>query len=271
MKYQLKKNSEKQPEILMDRVIKLEKLLKIRFSNIWDSVRKAFLQLDTDYDGYITVEDILRYFGQDSKEFNFNDLQYLIMEKDSKKRGKLGYSDFSQWVGNSIHQSEGFYFRHDSVKNPQFENNLARQKNNNQHRQEVSKSLLTENLEKTIIDKIKFQWKTIRKAFCDLNKEKSGCIEREELKFYLQHWGLQLSDEQFQYIFDKFDYDKDGKISYKDVHKTVGSEIHPGESLYFRQDKPHMMRITKCKHSKCWQPTQGYENFCSLHSKMYKD
>lgn len=32
------------------------------------------------------------------------------------------------------------------------------------------------NLEKTILDKIKFQWKTIRKAFIDLNKEKSGFI-----------------------------------------------------------------------------------------------
>jgi hypothetical protein len=26
-------------------------------------VRKAFLGLDTDYDGFITVEDILRNFG----------------------------------------------------------------------------------------------------------------------------------------------------------------------------------------------------------------
>ena len=38
-------------------------MLKERFSNNWDSVRKAFLGLDTDYDGFITVEDILRNFG----------------------------------------------------------------------------------------------------------------------------------------------------------------------------------------------------------------
>ena len=106
------------------------------------------------------------------------------MEKDSTKRGKLGYSDFSKWVGNSIHQSEGFYFRHDSIKNPQFENNQERQQTNNDIKQEVSQCLMNENLEKTIIDKIKFQWKTIRKAFIDLNKEKSGSIEKDELKFY---------------------------------------------------------------------------------------
>jgi Ca2+-binding EF-hand superfamily protein len=80
----------------------LEKKLRERFSN-FDSVRKAFLGLDTDYDGFITVEDILRYFGQDSKDFNFNDLKKLILEKDSTKTGKLGYADFSRWVGNSIH------------------------------------------------------------------------------------------------------------------------------------------------------------------------
>ena len=79
----MKTNQGKQPEIIQERLKKLEKLLKDKLSNNWDSVRKAFLGLDTDYDGYITVEDILRYFGQDNKEFSFNDLKKLIMEKDS--------------------------------------------------------------------------------------------------------------------------------------------------------------------------------------------
>ncbi|CDW71437.1 ef-hand calcium-binding domain-containing protein 6 [Stylonychia lemnae] len=270
-KSMMKTNKGKQPEIIQERLKKLEKLLKDRLSNNWDSVRKAFLGLDTDYDGYITVEDILRYFGQDNKEFIFNDLKKLIMEKDSSKQGKLGYSDFSKWVGNSIHQSEGFYFRHDSVKNPQFERNLENQGHINEMKKEISTQLMNEGLEKTIIEKIKSQWKTIRKAFIDLNKEKTGFIEAEELRFYFLHWGLTLTDAQFQFIFNKFDFDKDGKISYKDFHKSVGSEIHPGETLYFRQDKPHMMRMNKCQHNKCWQPTQGYGNFCQLHNKMYID
>jgi Ca2+-binding EF-hand superfamily protein len=71
--------------------------LKEKFSNNWDSVRKAFLGLDTDYDGFITVEDILRNFGggqsngaakntnetNSSGSFNFNDLKKLMIEKDS--------------------------------------------------------------------------------------------------------------------------------------------------------------------------------------------
>ena len=95
-------NQAQESRDIQARVKKLEKKLKDRFSS-FDSVRKAFLGLDTDYDGFITVEDILRYFGQDSKEFNFNDLKKLIMDKDSSGKGRLGYADFSKWVGNSIH------------------------------------------------------------------------------------------------------------------------------------------------------------------------
>ena len=61
----------------------MEKILKDKFSNNWESVRKAFLALDSDYDGFITVEDILRYFGQE-KELNFNDLQKLIKDKEGE-------------------------------------------------------------------------------------------------------------------------------------------------------------------------------------------
>ena len=44
-----------------------------------------------------------------------------MMEKDSKRKAKLNYTDFSKWLGGSIHMSESFYFRHDSVKNPGFD------------------------------------------------------------------------------------------------------------------------------------------------------
>ena len=63
------------------------------------------------------MEDILKYFGNE-KDLNYKDLCKLIHSKDSEKSGRLNYMMFSKWLGNSIHMAEGFYFRHDSVKNP---------------------------------------------------------------------------------------------------------------------------------------------------------
>jgi Ca2+-binding EF-hand superfamily protein len=51
------------------------------------------------------------------------------------------------------------------------------------------------NIEHTVLEKIKFQWKTLKKAFSDLNQEKSGAIKPKELREFLLHWGLSLTDE----------------------------------------------------------------------------
>jgi Ca2+-binding EF-hand superfamily protein len=201
-------------------LIRLEERLKIKFSNCFESVRKAFLALDSDYDGYITIEDILKYFGNET-DLNFNDLKKLIMDKDHKKQGRLGYMDFSKWLGNAIHMSEGFYFRHDSIKNPMYERFLQKQADEKETDKEAAaKALLKgtlEELEYRILEKMKFQWKTLRKAFMDLNIEKTGSISKRELKFFLKFWGMDsITETEFQYIFDRFDLDKDGVISYKD-------------------------------------------------------
>jgi len=71
-------------------------------------------------------------------------------------------------------------------------------------------------LEWKILEKIKFQWKTLRKAFMDLNIEKTGKISKREFKFYLNFWGMEVSEGEFDHVFSKFDLDKDGLISYKD-------------------------------------------------------
>lgn len=110
-------NRETQPEVIEKRIKDLEKHIKAKIANNYFQVRKAFLALDTDFDGFITVEDLLRYMGHNEK-VNFDDMKKLIMDKDPTKTGRLGYTEFSKWMGGTIHQTAGFYFRHDSSKNP---------------------------------------------------------------------------------------------------------------------------------------------------------
>jgi len=62
------------------RLIEMDRMLKNKFSNLWVSVRKAFLDLDSDKDGYIVAEDIQRYFG-DEDNLDMVDLKRLMKEK----------------------------------------------------------------------------------------------------------------------------------------------------------------------------------------------
>ena len=90
-------------------------------------MRKAFLDLDVDKDSVISAEDIMRYFSdQDGMMFDYFDLVKVLTDIDSKQQGSLNYNDFTRWMGGVIHKSEGFYFRHDSVKNPGFDQRADR-------------------------------------------------------------------------------------------------------------------------------------------------
>ena len=248
-------------ELLTQKLKNLEGILKKKFEKNWISVRKAFLALDIDYDGYIKPEDIARYFSNESNRIDFNELKKLMMHKDKKKQGSLDYTDFSKWMGSSIEPSAGFYFRHDSVKNPQFEKNLEDVWNKNEKNTKVVRDKMTEaNFLKKFVEKVQFQWKTLKKAFTDLNTAKSGAIMPTELRNYMKHWGYYLNDDQFQLLFNKLDYDKDGKISYEDFQNSVGNEISPPEFLYFRQDlRPQ--KPLKCAYRKCWETTIGLGSY----------
>jgi len=218
MRQQIDNNRAEQPKLIEQRIKDLEIKIKLKFSNQFDSVKKAFLSLDSDYDGYVTAEELIKIIG--SGDTRFADLSKLVMDKDTTKTGKLNYTDFSKWLGGVIQMSEGFYFRHDSSKNPQCERfNEIQGQLKNKDKEAASKFLLTNpktDIETLILEKIKFQWKTIRKCFNDLNIEKTGRISKKELKYFLDFWGLDINPTEFQSIFSKFDLDGDGFISYKD-------------------------------------------------------
>jgi len=99
-------------------------------------VRKAFLDIDENKDGMIEAADLMRYFG-DEDPVEMVDLEKLMREKmlsgpassghapnTANQKARLACSDFTNWVGESIHRREGFYFRHDSMKNPVFDQAL---------------------------------------------------------------------------------------------------------------------------------------------------
>jgi len=66
--------------------------------------------------------------------------------------------------------------------------------------------------------------------------EKTGQITKKELKFFLNFWGMDMNEADFEKIFARFDIDGDGFISYKDFQVSIGKDMFPAEGLYFRQD-----------------------------------
>ena len=101
--------------------------IKKKLQNNYNSVRKAFLELDENHSGFITAEELAKFLGASKdKNFDFTLLEILIKLKTTGMKTKVYYKDFCAWLGSSIEPTEGFFFRHDSKKNPQFEINLMK-------------------------------------------------------------------------------------------------------------------------------------------------
>ena len=75
-------------------------------------------------------------------------------------------------MGGAIHKSEGFLFRHDSIKNPPQEAHLLKAKDVSLAKPKMSSRELQHELGK----KMECQWKTLQGAFKSLNISKSGKI-----------------------------------------------------------------------------------------------
>ena len=59
-------------------------------------------------------------------------------------------------MGSAIHVSSGFYFRHDSIKNPEFEDNLVQYDNRQKVNRDANYKKTKEEIEKLVIQKFEF-------------------------------------------------------------------------------------------------------------------
>lgn len=110
-----------------EKVKLLELELKKKLGSNFNSVRKAFLELDQKHIGYITPEEIAKFLGAShQRKFDYTLLEILIKMRTSNLSTRIYYRDFCSWLGNSVEPTEGYYFRHDSMKNPQYELNMQK-------------------------------------------------------------------------------------------------------------------------------------------------
>ena len=79
---------------------------------------------------------------------------------------------------------------------------------------------------------------------------------------------MAATPDKFNELFDYFDADGDGKISYKDFQETVGEQMQPNQGKYWRQDNPRPTRIKSCKTDHCWLGAQDFSVYCKIHLKM---
>ena len=84
-----------------------------------------------------------------------------------------------------------------------------------------------QNLRTRFIDKMHHQFKTLKKAFVEMNKSKTGFILYDEFLDLTRAWGFDASEILIRDLFDWLDTDHDCRISFEDLRSTAGLDLAP--------------------------------------------
>ena len=84
-----------------DRLRKVEELLKEKLLVNYKSARKAFLELDSNFDGLIEAKELAMRL-MNTTSLAEGDLKMLFKLKSSRADGKLTFQDFITWFGPVI-------------------------------------------------------------------------------------------------------------------------------------------------------------------------
>ena len=82
-------------------------------------------------------------------------------------------------------------------------------------------------LKNRFLDRVKLQYKTIKKAFLDMDRHRESAITLKTFKEILESWSFVARETDIKLLFQWLDVDQDEKITMADFKKRLGFEITP--------------------------------------------
>jgi Ca2+-binding EF-hand superfamily protein len=73
----------------------------------------------------------------------------------------------------------------------------------------ITELMSNDNLKQKFIERMLRHYKSLQKAFMDINKSRTGYILFSELKVLINGWGFDHCDEKLTELFNWMDNDKD--------------------------------------------------------------
>ena len=89
------------------RLKRIETVIKTKISSNWNLARRAFLDIDSDYDGFITANNLEELCGG---AFELDEIKMLMKYKGVNKDYKIDFKKFCSWFGSALTPCEGFFF-----------------------------------------------------------------------------------------------------------------------------------------------------------------
>ncbi|XP_025063845.1 EF-hand calcium-binding domain-containing protein 6-like [Alligator sinensis] len=193
------KNLSCDSDILVDRV-------RAKVEYLWDVLKKEFEELDPQHTGFVTKEEFKDILTELCVHLNEYECEMLGKKFESDGDGCVSYLEFLK----------PFALRRQRWKNG---NNMAAVMKASQDEIDQSQMGMQTSelgsLTSRLREKLRGDWKTLRRAFRKLDADSSGYLSLPEFRSVLKLCNLLVDEDEIYHILSKYDPNLDGRIDYK--------------------------------------------------------
>lgn len=184
-----------------------------------------FAMVDFNRSGVITIEDLRRFSYDNSLALDSGDLRVIIDRFDKDRDGRLSFSEFSDlWLPKS------------NENRRMMQERLGRSVNNFNEFTTVTQSHIRDLLRSVVTVEEKFESNKFRltdgrylsadEIFAFLDKWKTGSVSLTEFQQSLEDAGIFCTAEDAKTLFEQFDKNKDGRITFDEFTSPVRSRYY---------------------------------------------
>eukprot|EP00794_Sanderia_malayensis_P021385 gene21385-23472_t len=173
-----------------------------------NSIRNAFGAFDSNGSGCIKKDDLHMIINSFCFKITDRQFKYLLTKLNVQPNGTVDCESFIESFQKS-----------DAEASNRWMENLLRKDPTSSPKQFATAVPSYDVMEERMADMIQARCNRILKAFSDTDPERSGRVPQDVLYQVLSEHTLRLNKEHFNKLWDKFDQNYDGTISYRDFLK----------------------------------------------------
>ncbi|XP_066264767.1 EF-hand calcium-binding domain-containing protein 6-like isoform X4 [Branchiostoma lanceolatum] len=193
-------------------VVEIESLLRERVRSKFNDLKLAFQTYDVDQSLSITKGEFRRVLETFCFPLTTDQFDAILAKCQLNPNGTLRYTDFL----------EKFYGKETSGKDAAKWLSGIHKYNQSRSPMEVS----VDKLERELKDKIGANLKNFVKACRLFDYNRDGKIQRHELRKVLENYCFRMTDQQFDKLWHRYDFQHTGVVEYTEFLRRLGVYVH---------------------------------------------
>ncbi|XP_072165535.1 EF-hand calcium-binding domain-containing protein 6-like isoform X2 [Diadema setosum] len=187
------------------------KLLHKHVTNMYPSIKEAFLAFDQNRDGKVTRKELRKIMDKFTLRLNDDQFRVIVDRLDPEKNNRIDYHDFLDQF--EIRETEEGHKWLDS-----------------EHRWNAvaPANLAWETIEDILREKIEEHWKSISTMYRQADPAATGAISRPQLKKILSKCVLPVADDHLDAMWQRCE-ETGGKIMFAEFLRMLKVDVSPGD------------------------------------------